>query len=353
MAQGPALNAMVSMNEVKFRKAILVGDGLSRDNIFDLNDSGNRDGCFEPYALLAERFLVDDIELHTPDQVDMGAAFELHMDVRPNLQASTPCYLMLLETPLIRPTNAHVPEHYRKVFTWNDSLIDGKRFIKLNFPNPLRTPSVDGLVRRDRFCCLIAGNKTPAQFDPHELYSERVDAIRWFEANAPHDFDLYGTDWDLPAAKAGLMGKASRHFWRQLAPWVLWRPFPSYKGRIARKFDVLNRTRFSICYENLRDMPRYITEKLFDSFFAGCIPVYWGASNVSEHIPPDCFIDRREFRDIAAVYVYLKSMTPETFLGYQRRIAGFIENDAARSFGASVFAETIVRTIVQDLASSS
>ena len=31
---------------------------------------------------------------------------------------------------------------------------------------------------------------------PGELFSERVRAVRWFEANAPQDFDLMGTDWD-------------------------------------------------------------------------------------------------------------------------------------------------------------
>ncbi len=335
------------------REAVLVGDGFARNNIFDLQDIGNRDGCFEPYVLLAATFLSHDFALHTPDMAAGTAAFELHMDVRSVLHPTAPSYLLLLETPLIRPANTNVPSHYRKVFTWNDSLVDGNRYIKLNFPNPLQQPLVDGFSGRDRFCCLIAGNKAPTQYDPRELYSDRLSVIRWFEDNAPGDFDLYGNDWDIPAAKAGLTGKVTRRFWRQLAPWLPKKPFPSYRGKIARKFDVLSRTRFSICYENMRDMHGYITEKLFDCFFAGCVPVYWGAQNVSEHIPPDCFVDRRKFSDTAAVYAHLKAMTPEIYIGYQRRIAAFIGSDAARSFGAEVFAETIVTTIVADLASSS
>ena len=127
------------------------------------------------------------------------------------------------------------------------------------------------------------------------------------------------------------------------------RPFPSYRGKVERKIDVLRRTRFSICYENMRDMPGYITEKLFDCFFAGCIPVYWGANNIAEHVPPDCFIDRRQFADMSAVYAYLKSMDQQTYKGYQQRIAAFLESDAAKPFSAETFAETIVSTICQDL----
>lgn len=38
---------------------------------------------------------------------------------------------------------------------------------------------------------------------------------------------------------------------------------------------------FNICPENT-DAPGYVTEKLFDSFEAGCIPVYWGAGGRPE-----------------------------------------------------------------------
>ena len=48
---------------------------------------------------------------------------------------------------------------------------------------------------------------------------------------------------------------------------------------------------FAICYENARDIPGYITEKIFDCFFAGCVPIYWGgAPNVTDHIPANTFI---------------------------------------------------------------
>jgi hypothetical protein len=46
----------------------------------------------------------------------------------------------------------------------------------------------------------------------------------------------------------------------------------SYKGKIDSKKDTLEKYKFSICYENARDTPGYITEKIFDCFFAANSP---------------------------------------------------------------------------------
>lgn len=333
------------------RLAVLLGSGLAENRIFNRASPANRDDCFAPYVLLRESFLAQGIELNTADvNGDEPVDFELHQDVQAG-RGSVPAYLMLFETPLVRPVNADADalRTCRRVFTWDDSRVDGDRFIKFNFPNPIVVPDVDGFSARDRFCCIIAGNKAAAIRDPRELYSERIRAIRWFEQHAPQDFDLYGIDWDLPPARPGLAGKIEKRLWRYASRFLKLQPFPSYRGKVERKRDVLRRTRFSICYENVRDMPGYITEKPFDCFFAGCVPVYWGANNVADHIPPDCYIDRRQFADTAAVYAHLKAMDEATYRGYQQRIADFLASDAAKPFGSEAFAETIVSTIVKDL----
>lgn len=333
------------------KHASLVGGGLVKNNIFDLTSAANRDNCFDPYAALRSRFLLCGIDLSTSDMNDGKAiAFELHQNVQRG-GLNVPAYLMLFETSIVRPANASVDAYarYRKIFTWNDELVDGQRFIKLNFPNPLTVPRVDGYAERDRLCCLIAANKSVKKYDPREMYSERVRTIRWFEKHAPTDFDLYGIDWDLPPGRRDLLGKIKKGLFRYVSPTFGRTPFPSYRGKINRKRDVLQRTRFSICYENVRDIPGYITEKIFDCFFAGCVPVYWGANNVVDHIPAACFVDRRDFKNDAYLYVYLQAMNENTYLGYQQSIATFLAGDAVRPFGSEAFSETIVSTILEDM----
>ena len=35
-----------------------------------------------------------------------------------------------------------------------------------------------------------------------------------------------------------------------------------------------------------REIPGYITEKIFDCFLARSVPVYWGPGNIADHVPP-------------------------------------------------------------------
>ncbi|MDD2774387.1 MAG: glycosyltransferase family 10 [Gallionella sp.] len=331
--------------------ATLRGQGLTKNTIFNRIHPANRDDCFAPYVLLREKFASFSVQLNTVDQANMdNISFELHQDIQPD-SISAVSYLLMFETVLVKSENGDQNEwaKYKKIFTWNDELVDGISFIKFNFPNPIHIHPADGYAARDRFCCLIAGNKTLQTQDERNLYPERVKAIRWFEQHAPQDFDLYGVDWHLPVLHPGLLGKIERRLWRYGGKYFTLRPFPSYRGKVEHKRDVLTRTRFSICYENVRDLPGYITEKIFDCFFAGCVPVYWGAANIAKYIPSDCFIDRRKFHDIAAVYAFLKAMTEQEFYGYQERIATFLQSDAAYPFSSEFFAETVVNTIVQDL----
>ena len=335
------------------RFAVLRGNGLLNNIIFDRSNPANRDDCFVPYALLRERFYAAGIQIDTADKSpEETSAFELHQDVQSATKAAIN-YLLMFETEFVKRENGNPSEwnKYRRVFTWNDDLVDGDRFIKINFPNPIHIHPVDGFSTRDRFCCLISSNRSLVVQDDRILYPERVRAIRWFESHAPYDFDLYGVDWDMPVVHDGLLGKLERRFWRTLGRFVKLRPFPSYRGRVAHKRDVLKRTRFAICYENVRDLPGYITEKIFDCFFSGCVPVYWGASNITAHIPADCFVDRRQYKDTREVYDFLKAMTEQEFRGYQQRIAEFLQSDAVYPFSSEFFAETIVTTIVQDLGS--
>ena len=331
--------------------ADFVNRGFENNAIFDLTHPWNRDNCFYPYYLMREKLKCHGIEVNT-DDVNSGRelVFALHMDVQKQSD-SIPCYLLMLETPQVCPSNgiSLYWKRYNKIFTWNDDLVDGDRFIKINFPNPIQVYVADGFSSRDRFCCLIASNRTLPVLDDRDLYPERVKAIRWFEAHAPQNFDLYGVDWDLLVVRRGLIGKIERRFWRAFGRLVKLQPFPSYRGKIAHKCEVLTRTKFVICYENVRDLSGYITEKIFDCFFSGCVPVYWGASNITDYIPADCFVDRRQFPDIQAVYHFLREMTEQEFEGYQQRIAIFLQSDAAYPFSSEFFAETIVNMVVQDL----
>ena len=327
------------------------GKHLSKNIIFDPNHESNRDNCFDPYVLLRSKFQDYGVLLNTSDlNVEENIFFELHHDVQTSFIKDS-SYLLLLETEYAYPANADLKKinNYRKIFSWREDLSGHPNFIKLYLPNPFSVPKVDGWANRDLFCSLIAGNKSLARYDKRDLYVERVETIRWFEKNAPNDFKLYGFDWDIPAIGRGSIGKIFKKITRWLSFLIKFKSFPSYSGPVSQKSKIYSRSRYSICYENVRDIPGYITEKIFDCFFSGCVPVYWGASNINELIPEGCFIDRRNFNDTASLYTYLKAITQEQYIEYQHNILNFLMSDAANKFSSEHFAKTVVETIAMDL----
>jgi len=121
--------------------------------------------------------------------------------------------------------------------------------------------------------------------------------------------------------------------------------YSSYRGKLTSKKETLERYQFAICYENARDIPGYITEKIFDCFFAGCVPIYWGANNITKHIPKECFIDKREFNTYEDLYQYIKNMSDEIFLNYLENIEKYLNSDNSHLFSSKYFAEQIIKKL--------
>jgi hypothetical protein len=97
------------------------------------------------------------------------------------------------------------------------------------------------------------------------------------------------------------------------------------------------------------DLPDYITEKIFDCFFSGCVPVYWGSETIKDHIPANCFINRNDFKDTSQVHQFLKGIDAETYHEYQANIKHYLLSSEAKKFDINYFSETIVSTILADL----
>ena len=263
-----------------------------------------------------------------------------------DLQLGENNYLLLQESPHVDLglTDPSKHKYFKKIFTWNDDMVDNKKYFKINYAFDI-PKNIPKRFYNKKLCCTIAGNKSANH--PDELYTKRVDFIKWFEENHLEEFDLYGTQWDEYRFGRSLVGRVLNKlkFFRKCN-------FPSYKGKVESKFETMQNYKFAICYENIKDQNGYITEKIFDCFFAGCIPIYWGASNIGEHIPKECFLDKRDFSSFKDIYNYMKNMNEETYMNYLNSIENFLNSSKADQFRANVFADTIVNEILKDLNSN-
>jgi len=327
-------------------------ESFSQNDLFDISNPRNSDGLFTPLISLRETLLRLGIEINTPDvRVNEPVSFEIHIDGRILKENTQPKYLIAGESPLINPLNADSEylKSFRVVFSWNEVALRQQRSVKFLIPNNIVVSDSPSYANRNIFSCMISSNKVAPWVGANDLYSKRIDLIRWYEKNAPALFHLYGRGWGKPSPAFTRSAKFLRRISRLGTQLFGYKPFPSWQGEVSFKSAILSNSKFSYCFENVKDQPNYITEKIFDSFLAGCVPIYWGANNVDEYIPQNCFIDMRRFRDFSEVHRYLTSVSPAEYLQFQQAIADFLRSDEAQLFSIEKFATTVAKSIADDL----
>lgn len=205
-------------------------------------------------------------------------------------------------------------EYFSKVYTWNDDLVDNKKYFK--FYHPALRPMISEQINFEekKLCTLIACNKWSPH--PNELYGQRLSVINFFEDNHPSDFDLYGKWWS--------------------------NSLKVYKGEILKKVDYLKLYKFCFAYENVKEVPGYVTEKIFDCFSASSVPIYSGAPNITRYIPKECFIARENFENNEQLYLFLKNMPKEQYQEYILNIKTFLKSQEAEKYSINHFVKTVL-----------
>lgn len=93
--------------------------------------------------------------------------------------------------------------------------------------------------------------------------------------------------------------------------------------RDKRRF--VSNYKFTIAFEN-ESSHNWITEKIFDAFYVGSIPIYWGAPNVNEFFNPDSFINVNDFNTFDEAVEYVKEVDNNDELYQRMRNAPAIHN---------------------------
>ncbi len=284
-----------------------------------------------PYGVFREILRQKKIDLQTYDKGNIAKAdkilcFNYHKSFLNLCQsAGVPkekMVLFIFEPSVIIPEQYHpaVWDNYGTIFTVRDDLVQKYGFHKFVWPQggSYINRKLLGFEER-KYLILINGNHY--SYEPNELYTLRRRAIRFFEKKP--DFDLYGRDWNKKIIV--ISPRNIRGALKNRAPLALMlnildtlRGYSSYRGSVDNKYDTLEQYKYCLCFENEREAPGYFTEKIFDCFFTGTVPIYYGASNVEEYIPKDCFIDLRHFDNFAMLDDYLRHIDQVTFAKLQK-----------------------------------
>jgi hypothetical protein len=253
-----------------------------------------------------------------------------------------PLFLLVWESEIINPKNTETASHYifKKIFTYDDRIIDGIKYIKV--PYSFNIPkAIEKKFEGKLLCCLIAGNKY--SYEKKQLYSERRKIINWFEENAPKDFSLFGRGWNKVIPPRNIIDKFINKY--SVFNYFRMNIYSTYNGEVHDKAKTLSKYKFSFCFENYENSIGYISEKIFDSFFSGCVPVYFGCNNITNYIPKECFIDYKAFNCISELHRFMAMMDKSTYNDYLYSIEKYLNSDLAFIFSNQYFSNSIINNI--------
>jgi len=286
-------------------------------NRFFTNSKLNRDDCLQPYIRLKETLSKQGVEVNTFDLWDKesGPIEYYSFGMLENLEemSAHPKVTMkafyVFEPPIVDPfiykALPKLTAMFEEVYVHNThgdgyslNAVNQSKLKKLYWPQPfdhVLEPYWSNTERQNRIV-VINGNHKPLSRE-NELYSKRIEAM---VALSKHDMvDLYGRGWERWYSRSSMW----MPYWKNRKALM-----SIYKGSCVSKFEVLSQYDFCLCFENMM-MDGYMTEKLFDCLYAGCIPIYLGNSNITKHVAPEIFVDASCLKNWNDLFDHMMSLT--------------------------------------------
>lgn len=279
-------------------------------------------------------------------------------------------YLLLNEPATYFPKVWNKENHkvFDRIFTFDYTLADGNKYIHHYFAIDLDSyPPFQGVTEdefnRRKLLVLMAGmfQFAPPKPGSGSLLYVRYRTLRWFGRHMPTQFDFYSRGVEADYRSFRGIGALRKVLPQQVSNWLI--KIVAQRRRLIveslnrgpvpplEKLAVIRSYRFVVCYENT-STPGYISEKIFDCLYAGCVPVYLGEPNIQRFIPAKCFVNRQAFATDAELAAFLVKMTYAEYSTYIVAMQQFVEGIEHQKFSSEANARRVAEVLMEDLAVS-
>lgn len=325
------------------------------------------------FALWRDMALAADCQIDTWDLVEPGKADVLWFIDLPRRRSiledakrahpNARTVLMVCESPLFCPQmfNARNRELFDHVVSYEtESFAGGFHSYRLPVPEvkPLEGPSFD----RRRLLCMVNSNRVQGfsamrqqgweglpgigmffngwysniddirRIMKPDLYVERRKIARSSESRPELSIDFFGKGWN-----------GEQISWN---PLYKNRPYKCHKGNfVADRLATLSQYRFSLAYENWRGSYGYITDRIFDGFLAGTVPVYLGDDHIQDCVPCEAFVDARGFASHDDLFSYLECMPESEWDEMRKNGRNFLASELGQTFSEESFAQKMLSVL--------
>jgi len=182
-----------------------------------------------------------------------------------------------------------------------------------------------GIEDRLPRAALINANKL--NLSSSELYSLRRESIKKIEG-----IDLFGENWNsnfmdrIKVLLIEVMKDPIRHLVAIPGHSRYWFADWPETTSPADKIPIMQRYKFALVIENELS---YMSEKLFDVFFAGCIPIYVGPEVKDYKVPKELVIQCKPTLKSIAEGLEIAKQT--NFESYQEKLKNWLESESMKA----------------------
>ncbi|MDF0553896.1 glycosyltransferase family 10 [Kamptonema sp. UHCC 0994] len=97
--------------------------------------------------------------------------------------------------------------------------------------------------------------------------------------------------------------------------------FAKTNGSVNNKWHAMAPYYYNLAIENYADNDWYVSEKLWDSLLAWCLPIYFGGSAADKLLPPGCFLRLPSLDEKGVEFIKEVVTTPDYWYAAQDAIA--------------------------------
>lgn len=116
----------------------------------------------------------------------------------------------------------------------------------------------------------------------------------------------------------------------------------SYLDKAVNKYKPY---KFVICFESAKQNG-YISEKIVNGMLGNCIPIYYGADDISEHFNEKCFINTNKFKEFEECIEFIKKIDNDDKLYIEMLQQSWLHNNKLTPwFSMNLFVDTMKKVI--------
>jgi len=260
-------------------------------------------------------------------------------DLQLCLAQGTPFLLVISENFHLQPhaTYRELKPLARKILTYDVDEVDGQKVFWLPYSLDIQAgrQKREWALTQARPHLLGMVNSWKKSEMPGDLYRKRNRLAIQAGKTLKGEMFLAGSGWDRHLVYSLKWQRSLAKRWPSLARRLFQWPTSAYQGVLGfgeAKLQALAKCEFALVPENCSSLRGYITEKIFNALFAGCIPIYQGHPEATRWLPPEAFLPMERFRSGAQMVQFLRSMTREEREAYREAGTRFLEGKAMEFF---------------------